>query len=306
MNKKFNTQIFIDKSKEIHGDKYNYSQVDYKNCDTKVKIKCPEHGIFEQIPYLHYKKGSGCIKCAEKKVGASFRKNNENFIQEAKNIHNNFYDYSKTKYEKAQKVVKIICPEHGVFTQTPTNHLSGKGCKKCYNNKVRDRLLLSTEEFILRAELVHDYKFDYSNVVYEGGRVKVKIKCPEHGIFEQTPENHLSNRGCKKCRSSKGEKEIRKILKENSIKFKEQHTFELCRHINKLPFDFYLPEYNLCIEFDGRQHFEVIDFYGGQKGFDSTKRNDQIKNDYCKNNGVKLFRIKYDSIIKNELNKIIF
>ncbi len=306
MNKKFNTQIFIDKSKEIHGDKYNYSQVDYKNCDTKVKIKCPEHGIFEQIPYLHYKKGSGCIKCAEKKVGASFRKNNENFIQEAKNIHNNFYDYSKTKYEKAQKVVKIICPEHGVFTQTPTNHLSGKGCKKCYNNKVRDRLLLSTEEFILRAELVHDYKFDYSNVVYEGGRVKVKIKCPEHGIFEQTPENHLSNRGCKKCRSSKGEKEIRKILKENNIKCKEQYTFELCRHINKLPFDFYLPELNLCIEFDGRQHFEVIDFYGGQKGFDSTKRNDQIKNDYCKKNGVKLFRIKYDSIIKNELNKIIF
>ena len=80
MNKKFNTQIFIDKSKEIHGDKYNYSQVDYKNCDTKVKIKCPEHGIFEQIPYLHYKKGSGCIKCAEKKVGVSFRKNNENSL----------------------------------------------------------------------------------------------------------------------------------------------------------------------------------------------------------------------------------
>jgi len=305
MANKFNTQIFINKSTKIHGEYYDYSLVEYKNCDSKVKIICPKHGKFEQIPYLHYKKGSGCIKCAEEKVGMSFRKSGKDFISEANKIHNYFYDYSFVKYDGARKNITITCLKHGEFDQTPTNHLKGKGCRKCYNEKIRDRLLMTTEEFTSRAKIIHDYKFDYSLVSYNGGRNKVKIICPIHGEFEQTPENHLSNRGCRKCRSSKGEKEIRKILKENEINFKEQHTFELCRHINKLPFDFYLPERNLCIEFDGRQHFEVIEFYGGQKGFDSTKINDQIKNDYCKNNGVTLIRIKYDSIIKKELNKII-
>jgi len=120
--------------------------------------------------------------------------NTENFIEKANRVHSNIYNYSLVKYIKASEKVKIICPKHGVFQQTPHNHLAGNRCPKCFGGVKYDQ-----NYFIDKSKIVHKNKYDYSLVNYENWDKKIKIICPEHGIFEQTPNNHLMNHGCPKC-----------------------------------------------------------------------------------------------------------
>lgn len=129
---KYNTEIFILKSKLIHGDKYNYSNVKYKNSTTKVCIICPEHGEFWQNPDIHLQ-GSGCPICAKM---VKFNKCKKNFVKTCRSIHKNKYDYSKAEYNGWNEKVCIICPIHGEFWQTPNMHLRGNGCPKCKNSKL--------------------------------------------------------------------------------------------------------------------------------------------------------------------------
>ena len=127
----------------------------------------------------------------------------EQFIIDAKSIHENKYDYSLVDYKQSHTKVKIVCPTHGEFEQSPNDHLSGKGCPKCKGDKSRILNQSNTEEFLTKANLIHGAKFDYSLVDYKNARIKVKIICPIHGVFEQTPNNHLSRRGCPKCKADK-------------------------------------------------------------------------------------------------------
>ena len=127
----------------------------------------------------------------------------EQFIIDAKSIHENKYDYSLVDYKHSHTKVKIVCPTHGEFEQSPNDHLSGKGCPKCKGDKSRILNQSNTEEFLTKANLIHGAKFDYSLVDYKNARIKVKIICPIHGVFEQTPNNHLSRRGCPKCKGDK-------------------------------------------------------------------------------------------------------
>lgn len=120
-----NTQEFIEKAKQVHGDKYDYSKVEYKTAKTKVIIICKEHGEFEQTPDNHLH-GKGCPKCVK-----NYKLTQEEFIKRAKEIHNDFYDYSQVKYNNIQEKVTIICPKHGKFEQRPVVHLLGCGCPKC-------------------------------------------------------------------------------------------------------------------------------------------------------------------------------
>ena len=145
MSKKVTTQEFIERSKQIHGDKYDYSKVEYKNCSTKVCIICPNHGEFWQTPSNHLK-NRGCPKCAGK------NKTTEEFTKEAKKIHGDKYDYSKVEYHKNFEKVCIICPEHGEFWQTPANHLYGYGCFKCGMHKTHESKKLNTKTFIQKAK----------------------------------------------------------------------------------------------------------------------------------------------------------
>jgi hypothetical protein len=125
-----NTEKFIEKSKSVHGDKYDYSLVDYKNSLTPVKIICPIHGEFEQIPKSHMK-GMGCKQCGINKLSQSQRMSTQDFIKAANQVHKNQYDYNKVDYKKSLQKVIITCPKHGDFLQTPNNHLRGVGCPKC-------------------------------------------------------------------------------------------------------------------------------------------------------------------------------
>lgn len=179
---------FKERSRKIHGSKYDYSKVNYVNTKTKVCIVCPKHGEFWQKPSDHLR-GCGCQACS--KVN---RLTNETFIKKAKLVHGDKYDYSKVEYKKSNEKVCIICPKHGEFWQKPAEHLVGYGCAKCANN-----VSPTTEDWIERAKKVHNGKYDYSKVNYVNNTTKVCIICPEHGEFWQVPKNHLKGQGCPKC-----------------------------------------------------------------------------------------------------------
>ena len=148
--------IFIEKARQIHNDKYDYSKVNYVNSRTKVCIICPTHGEFWQTPHNHLK-GYGCAECGKEKSHLP-KITTEDFISKSKERHGNKYDYSKAYYKTWDAKVCIICPEHGEFWQTPSNHINGSGCPKCANEKRKNALLKDTKLFVDVATLVHDGK----------------------------------------------------------------------------------------------------------------------------------------------------
>ncbi len=279
---KLNTNYFIEKFIKIHGNRYDYSLVKYINNQINVKIICKEHGVFEQRANSH-SSGRNCPRCYGNK-----KMNTNDFIEKSNKVHGDRYDYSLVEYINNKSKVKIICKRHGIFEQRSDDHLSGIGCDKCSGKSKSD-----TNDFTEKANAKHNNKYDYSSVEYINCKTKVKIICKEHGMFTITPNDHLNRQGCAKCSSSKGENKIMNILIDKCVIFESQKTFEYCKNKHKLPFDFYLPEYNICIEFDGKQHFEPINFFGGKDAFNKTKINDNIKNKYCSDNNIKLIRIPY-------------
>ena len=173
---------FISSSNKIHKNKYDYSKTHYVNNHTKVCIICPEHGEFWQTPANHLR-GWGCPKCGNLKKTNSF----EEFIQQATQKHDTKYDYIQDTYKGFHKKMEIICPIHGKFMQTPYHHINGQGCPKCF---VANRPK-TTEEFILRAEKVHNKEYSYENTEYINSQSKLAITCPKHGIFWQRAFDHL-------------------------------------------------------------------------------------------------------------------
>jgi very-short-patch-repair endonuclease len=235
------------------------------------------------------------------------------FIRKALKIHGDRYDYSNVIYIKAISDVEIICrvESHKPFLQPPHTHLQGHGCRECAFEKLSKLYKMTKEEFIKESNEKHGVgTYDYSKVVYVYNHTKVIIICPKHGEFPQTPNSHTQNHGCPKCNNYKGEIIVRKFLIENKIKFEEQKRFNDCRNIKPLPFDFYIPQYNLCIEFDGEQHFIPHAFNSRKETEERKLENlkivqfrDQIKNDYCKNNGINLLRIRYDENVEEKLTE---
>jgi hypothetical protein len=296
MSKRKTNEDFIIDSKKIHGEKYNYSLVNYIKNNVKIKLICPEHGEFEITPNDHLSKGVGCNKCNN--AGVSKKNNLGKIIIDKFNIkHNNFYDYSLVKYNGTDSNINIICPLHGIFEQKPHHHLTGHGCQECKNVKK-----LTNEKFIEKSKIIHGDKYDYSLVEYINNRNKLKIICQIHGEFNVTSNDHLSKKvGCPTCKESKGEIQIRQYLIENNIKFIPQKRFYECRNINPLPFDFYLPDLNMCIEYDGEQHFEIIPHWGGSDGLIKIEKKDKIKTNYCFKNNIELIRIKYSDDILSKL-----
>jgi hypothetical protein len=192
------TKDFIGKAIKIHGDKYDYSLVEYYNNSTKIIIICEKHGEFKQIPNSHLL-GHNCAKCSKITYSNKRRKPIQDFIAEAKKIHGDKYDYSSVKYKTALTKIIIICEKHGQFKQTPNSHLSGRNCPKCSKITASDKLRKPIEDFITEAIKIHGDKYDYSSVEYYNTRTNVVIICEKHGEFKQTPDKHLSGNNCPKC-----------------------------------------------------------------------------------------------------------
>lgn len=303
--KKLTKEEFISRSNKMHNNFYKYSLVEYINQDTKINITCPEHGGFEQRPD-HHLAGRGCLFCANsnKKNETTRKEHYSKFIKKATKKWNGKYDYSKVNYTTARGKVIIICPEHGDFEQVPDAHMKHE-CLKCSIKNHPNHQQRNTEEFIKIAKKIHGDKYDYSKVDYKGNRNKIEIICSEHGSWWQAPYNHIQNKGCRCCTNrSKGEIKVESILKENNINFVREKTFDDCRNPEsgaKLKFDFYIPEQNLCIEYDGRQHFVPIEIWGGELALKGTQKRDKIKNEYCHNNNIRLIRISYKENVSKKL-----
>lgn len=308
MSRKSTTTEFIERTKAIHKNKYNYSKVNYLNNHTKVKIICKIHGEFLSRPNDHIFKTSGCPECGKSIIQQKESINLKEFIERAKKIHGDLYDYSPIKEIINNRTkVKYSCPKHGLITQQVSLHLNGRGCPECgkkLNIKLRTK---TTEQFIQDAKKIHGNKYLYDKVIYKGKKIKVKIYCKKHDYFFQTPDGHLhAKAGCPTCKESHGEKAIRLFLERNKIKYTSQKTFQNCRNPKNnylLYFDFYLPTHKLLIEYDGEQHFSMTRFNQTAKKYNESKHRDILKDTFCKQNNYNLLRIPYYE--QNNINKIM-
>lgn len=236
------------------------------------------------------------------------RKTLEEFISISNSIHNGKYDYSKIKeYRNNKALVPIICPEHGLFNQRADHHMSGKKCIACGYQIVTKKQTYDFEELKIKFSSIHENKYTYTlNTGFTKCIDKIEIICPIHGSFTQKAEYHLRGAGCSICYDSKGEKQIASLLNKHGIQFIKEYKFDNCKDKSHLPFDFYLPHNNLCIEFDGLQHFKPIKRYGGDSYFRTIIKHDKIKTEYCLNNEISLLRIKYNEDVKKAINNYFF
>lgn len=307
----YTVENFISKSREVHGNKYNYSRVKYVDTNTPVEITCPIHGVFIQKPSKHIK-GRGCKKCGDIQQGKSKALTTKTFIERASNIHNGKYDYSQVHYANGNTKVKIICPKHGVFEQRPVAHLKGIGCRFCGNEKRAKSKTKNKDHFIKLANNVHNFKYDYSKVVYTKAKVPVTIICPLHGEFETTPDRHLQGVGCYKCwcLRSKGENKIENFLTKINVRYINQYKFKGCIYHRELPFDFAVlnndGSVKFLIEYQGEQHFKPISIFGGEAALADTQLRDKIKYNYCKEHNIPLYYITYKDNIKEKLKELPF
>lgn len=282
--KRWDTAKFIEESKKIHGDKYDYSKVNYVNSSTLVNIICPQHGEFSQTP-LNHLKGQGCPKCAGRNYST------EEIIEEFKKIHGNKYDYSRVEYKKMHEKVCIICPEHGEFWQTPSKHLNGQGCPKC-RYELRKGNNLTREEFLKRAIKIHGDKYDYSKVSFENTHDKITIKCKKHGEFTQYVYDHLNGHGCPHCAMlvSKAEEEIYKFIC-NIVGWKNVISRDRSVLDGK-ELDIYIPSMKIAIEYNS------LLWHSEDKG---KGRNYHLnKTEECNKKGIKLIQIFEDEYLQKK------
>lgn len=306
MAKKLTQNEFISRVSKIHKNYYNYSATLYKNKRTKVKIICPKHGEFEQTPDSHMR-GRGCYHCGLKKISAKKTLTTNKFIKKAKNKHGDKYDYTKTIYTGTYDRIKISCPLHGEFEQRPNDHLNGCGCEYC-NNK-RKHLV----DFVAESNIIHNNKYNYSLTEYKIMTDHVNIICPIHGKFQQRASIHLSGSGCQICQVSKGERKVKNFLKNSNIFFIYQKKFDNLKNKNKnkLSYDFFLPNHNKLIEYNGMQHYIPIKYFGGERTLKMQKNHDKLKREYAQNNGYELLEIPYtqfnniEKILSDNLDEII-
>lgn len=206
MSRKKTTSDFIAEAVQLHGDKYDYSSVEYKNNKEKVIIKCKKHGEFLQSPG-HHLSGQGCPICRYEKVSKTLTRGIDEVVSKANNVHSNTYDYSLiTQYNNDREKLPIICKIHGVFYQTMNNHINGgQGCPECGREKNINSRKLSFDEFVKRANEKHDSMYEYveTDISETGSNTKVEIICPIHGTFRQKISNHLFGQGCPKCSCEK-------------------------------------------------------------------------------------------------------
>jgi very-short-patch-repair endonuclease len=278
---------FIEDAKKVHGDLYDYSFVEYMNTKTPVTIVCNVHGKFKQSPKVH-RKGMGCKECATDKR----RITTDQFISRSNKTHDGYYLYGDIIVTAVTDMVQITCPEHGAFTQQAGRHMVGRKCTECAK-KLRT---LTREQFVERSEQTHGELYEYSLVEYTNIHTKVQVVCTTHGPYLVSPALHIQRTGCPSCTSSKGQLAVRLFLKKHEISFLEEYRFPDCRNKYPLPYDFFLPDRRVVIEYDGIQHYKPVPIFGGDSYLEQLQENDKIKNTYASEQGIQLIRIPYTKL----------
>ena len=252
-NQSSNTEEFINKARNIHGDKYDYSLVDYTNNHTKIEIICKNHGKFMQSPKDHLS-GKGCLICGRERskedIKSRIMLSKDKFIKRANEVHGYGYDYSLVDYKDTRTKVEIICKEHGSFFQSPNKHMQGRGCPICGRERTVEHNFLTLDDFIKKARNVHGNRYDYSNSIYTGADDKMEITCVKHGKFLQTPHNHLKGTNCPSCGASVSKPEIKLVSFIRSF-YKGEIITNSKDIIPPMELDIFVPSLNLAIEFNG-------------------------------------------------------
>lgn len=197
-------------------------------------------------------------------------------------------EYEVIEYDQISAPIWVIHKNCGnKFKMGGYKFLNGLGCPKCYGVNSK-----STE--IIKSEVKKIWGNDFEVLgEYTLDRAKIKVKHKCGYIYDVRPSSLLSGNGCIKCQESKGERAVSKCLDSMNIRYEIEHKFDDCKYRNKLPFDFYIPEYNLCIEYQGEQHYMVVNYRGGNKKFNENQIRDNIKREYCRHNNIELLEIPY-------------
>jgi very-short-patch-repair endonuclease len=293
--------------KEVYDLVWNEYSVleEYKSDKTKIKMKHNKCGNIYEITPNHFLRGNRCPKCY-----GNNRKTTEQFKKEVFNLVGDEYSVLE-EYTNNQTKIKMKHNKCGhEWKVRPSDFLySNSRCPKCYGTPRKTTKQFKQEVYDLTCgeyRLVSDYKTN---------KTKVKIEHTVCGlVYEVRPDSFRNGRRCPVCKSSKGEEKIAKYLLNKNIQFTSQKTFNDLVNIFQLRFDFYLPEYNMCIEYDGIQHFEPVRFNGiseevANENFKNQQIRDKMKNKYCEKKGINLLRIKYtdfkniEKILKKEIGK---
>lgn len=192
--KTITTNEFIQQSKLLYGDRFDYSKTIFKGTSNKVILICPTHGEVEQLASTHLRgRGNGCSYCSNK-----LQLTTEQFIEKAREKHGDKYDYSLVDYKNGRTKVKIICPKHDIFEQIAANHInSSQGCLKCGGCSKH-----TIESIKNKLNAVHNSFYDYSLIkIYKNNKEKIDIICPKHGVFSQVINSHMNGHGCPSCKN---------------------------------------------------------------------------------------------------------
>lgn len=282
----------------------------YINDKTKILVRCKECGNEWYATPSSLKQGHGCPKCATKKNADKARIDSKVFLQW---IKNNLPDVELlTDYEGVKENITCrykICGN--IWTTKADNLKAKKSCPNCARIKINNLKIKTNEEFLIKLNSVNPDTKPLES--YKGSHTKIKVQCCKCGtIWETTPHNLCSGFSCLICKSSKGEKIIKNFLVNNHIQYIPQYRFKDCKDKKQLPFDFYLPDKNMCIEYDDEQHYNPITFGGitlqeAKAQLQQTQQRDNLKTQYCKNNNIKLLSISYLNLssIESILQKIL-
>jgi len=273
-------KVIEDRKSKIESN--NLKVIDYISHD-EIRCKCNicEYMIVDNhrnLSYVHFK----CMYCE--------------LLTESSLIRDGMVDLLLIE----GRIIHLKCNNSHIYKQDRGNLLAGKGCNQCYLENKRFTL----DDVLFEFNKKHGDYYSYDMSSYNNLHSKVKITCKKGHIFSQKVSNHIQGKGCPICRESLGERTIAKFLDDNKIKYDRQKKFKDCKYLNMLPFDFYIPELNMAIEFDGIQHFKPIKQFGGEKEFEKVKTKDKIKSEYCLINNIHFLRISYEDNILEKLEKL--
>lgn len=274
---------------------------EYKGTDTPTEHYCSIHNIVWDARPSNILHGKGCQQCKSEKIANGLRKSESEYVIELSSKNPNIE--LRGTYVNSITPVEHYCNKHDVFFNiTPISALKGCGCRQCSAEKLRAALLKTREEYLCELKEANPSILLVGE--YVGANINTLHKCLVCGCeWSVRPNNVLHGCGCPSCNQSKGEQKVKLWLEQNSISFTPQKKFEDCCDKRPLPFDFYLDSFNICIEYQGIQHYESVDAFGGTESLEYTQYHDKIKKDYCELNDILLICIPYWEDVNEYLNQ---
>ena len=276
---------------------------EYRNQDSLMTFNCPKHGKYKQSLCSHMQGKTGCKKCEFNKRHSNNLEWNMKKMYDYCKEHNLDLPKEGQKYKNEDTKYIFICPKYGEYEQSWEKHKLGRGCYKCKLDKISKSKTKSCKQYYSECK---DNSIDLPIEYYINDSTPINHKCSKGHIYLQTPSNHLHGQGCPVCKESHGEKYIRNYLDKNNINYIPQKRFKDLKDKKLLSYDFYLPKYNILIEYQGIQHYESISFNNKDKtDLEKQQYHDNLKRQYAKDNGYKLLELHYSLDTQEKVNKYL-